>query len=169
MARPRLRLSLPAIDCTRERCCAISVSRSAAMGGTTRTTGSTGRQATMAALMGTFRSLSRDDVREILTAFGLDPGQYTGHHPIAAGTINTNVAVDTSAGRLFLRINEGKARQDVEPEAAIVPHVAAGGGATPAPLRTPQGVPFLAWGGSYVSVFPWVPGRVLARAEVTPG
>jgi len=40
--------------------------------------------------------------------------------------------------------------------------------ATPAPLRTPQGVPFLAWGGSYVSVFPWVPGRVLARAEVTP-
>jgi homoserine kinase type II len=117
--------------------------------------------------MGTFRTLSTADVTAILAAFGRAEVRLLGHTPITAGTINTNVVVDTAAGRLFLRVNEGKARDDVEREAAIVSHVAARGVATPAPLLAPGGAPFIDWNGSYVSLFPWVEGRVLARAEVT--
>jgi homoserine kinase type II len=117
--------------------------------------------------MGTFRSLSAEDVRAILAGFGL--GGYADHRAIAAGTINTNVAVETVSRPLFLRINEGKSLEDVEREGAIVAHVAARGVPTPAPLRTPAGEPFLRWGGTFVSVFPWMAGRTLTRAQIGPG
>jgi homoserine kinase type II len=117
--------------------------------------------------MGTFRTLSAEDVCAILDGFGI-PG-YTGHRPIAAGTVNTNIAVETTARSLFLRINEGKSLDDVEREGAIVAHVAARGVPTPPPVRTPDGEPFLRWQGTFVSVFPWVPGRTLGRKDVGPG
>jgi homoserine kinase type II len=116
--------------------------------------------------MATFRTLGADDVREILTAFAA--ADLRAHHPIAVGTVNTNVRVETAAGTRFLRVNEGKSRADVEREAAIVAHVAARGVPTPAPLRTPTGEPFVVWRDHFVSLFPWVPGRTLTRAEVTP-
>lgn len=118
--------------------------------------------------MGTFRTLSADDVRDVLRAFGR--GGYRAHAAIAAGTINTNVAVDTDAGRLFLRVNEGKAEDDVRREAAIVAHVAARGVPTPAPLQTADGAPFvrLGTGAALVSLFPWLPGRVLRRDALAP-
>jgi homoserine kinase type II len=116
--------------------------------------------------MATFRSLDPADVQEILAAFGA--GDYRAHQPIAVGTVNTNVRVETAAGPLFLRVNEGKSRADVEREAAIVAHVAVRGVPTPPPRRTPAGVPFVAWRGELVSLFPWVAGRTLSRAEVTP-
>jgi homoserine kinase type II len=117
--------------------------------------------------MGMFRSLSAEEVRAILVEFGV--GGYTGHRPIAAGTINTNVAVQTAGRSLFLRINEGKSLDDVQREGAIVAHVAARGVPTPAPLRTPAGEPFLPWNGTFVSVFPWIPGHTLTRAQIGPG
>ena len=117
--------------------------------------------------MGTFRSLAADDVRAILAGFGLDG--YTGHRPIAAGTINTNLAVETAARPLFLRINEGKAVEDVQREAAIVSHVAARGVPTPGLLRTPGGEPFLRWQGTFVSLFPWIGGRTLQRPHIGAG
>jgi len=114
--------------------------------------------------MGTFRTLPPDDIRAVLAGFGV--GGYRSHAAIAAGTINTNVAVETGEGRYFLRVNEGKTQQDVEREAAIVFHLAARGVPTPAPLRARNGEPFLVWSGAYVSLFPWVPGRVLGRHEI---
>jgi homoserine kinase type II len=122
----------------------------------------------MAALMGTFRSLSTGDVVAVLAGFGLENEGYQGHRAIAAGTINTNVSVETGRRRLFLRVNEGKAASDVEREAAIVGYLAERGLATPGPLRTPAGAPFLPWGGSYVSLFPWVAGHTLSRPDVGP-
>lgn len=117
--------------------------------------------------MGTFRTLSAADVTAICAAFGVRG--YRAHAPIEAGTINTNLRVDTDGGRFFLRVNEGKALEDVVREAAIVAHVAAAGVPTPAPLRASDGAPTLAWSGAYVSVFPWVEGRVLGRADLAPG
>ncbi len=116
--------------------------------------------------MGTFRTLSADDVRDILGAFGV--GGYRAHSPIAAGTINTNLAVDTDVARYFLRVNEGKARADVEREAAIVAHIAARGVPTPVPVRASTGDSFLAWQDSFISLFPWVEGRVLTRRQMEP-
>ena len=89
--------------------------------------------------MATFRSLSPTDVQEILAAFGA--GEYRAHRPIAVGTVNTNVRVDTAVVPLFLRVNEGKSREDVEREAAIVGHVAARGVPTPPPRAHAGGRP----------------------------
>jgi homoserine kinase type II len=116
--------------------------------------------------MAQFRTLTADDVREILEAFGAPA--YESHAPVAAGTINTNVRVSTTGGTLFLRINEGKTRDDVAREAAIVSHAAARGVPTPAPLRTRAGAAFADWRGELASIFPWVQGRTLTRADVTP-
>jgi homoserine kinase type II len=116
--------------------------------------------------MAQFRKLSAADVRRILAAFGAPA--YRSHQPIAVGTINTNVRVETEAGPLFLRINEGKTEDDVRREADIVAHAAAHGVPTPPPLRTPAGTPFAEWQGERASLFPWVAGRVLSRPEVTP-
>jgi homoserine kinase type II len=119
-----------------------------------------------AASMGTYRTLSAEDVRAVLEGFGIS--DYAGHRPIAAGTINTNLAVSTDTRPLFLRINEGKSLEDVEREGAIVAHVAARGVPTPPPLRTPAGQPYLTWQGTFVSMFPWVAGRTLERGDIGP-
>lgn len=116
--------------------------------------------------MALFRQLSNADVCEILAAFGLDPALYVTHHPIAAGTINTNVRVELRDGPRFLRVNEGKSRDDVEREAAIVSFLATRGLPTPVPLPSPSGEGFITWRGELLSLFPWVPGRTLSRAEV---
>jgi homoserine kinase type II len=116
--------------------------------------------------MALFRTLIDDDVNQILRAFGAPP--VVAHAPIAVGTINTNVRVDTTQGRLFLRINEGKSLDDVQREAAIVAHLAQRGVPTPAPLRATDGQPFARWQGQLVSLFPWLSGRTLTRAELAP-
>jgi homoserine kinase type II len=119
--------------------------------------------------MATFRTLSDADVRAILDGYeALGAASYRAHAAIPAGAINTNVRVETTAGTYFLRINEGKTRDDVEREAAIVAHVASRGVPTPVPLRTRGGASFLDWNGERASVFPWVAGHVLTRAQVTP-
>jgi len=115
-----------------------------------------------------FRSLTAPDVREILSTFGFAPEAYQGHAPIAAGTVNTNVRVETTTGPRFLRINEGKTADDVAREAAIVAFVAARGVPTPAPARTAAGMPYATWQGEFVSLFPWSAGRTLTRADMTP-
>jgi len=117
--------------------------------------------------MAQFRTLSAGDVREILEAFGIRG--YRAHQPIAVGTINTNARVEAAGGPLFLRINEGKSADEVDREANIVQYAYLHGVSTPAPLLTSDGsMPFLDWRGEWVSLFPWVEGRTLARAEVTP-
>jgi homoserine kinase type II len=116
--------------------------------------------------MAEFRTLTSADVSDLLEAF--DAPAYVSHAPIAAGTINTNVRIETVDGPVFLRVNEGKTRDDVAREAAIVAHVAARGVPTPAPRVARAGTAFAEWRGQLVSLFPWVPGRTLTRPEVTP-
>ena len=115
--------------------------------------------------MAKWRKLAEADVRAILRDFGV--AGYRAHHPIAVGTINTNVRVETEAGLLFLRVNEGKSLDDVGREAAIVAHVAARGLPTPVPHTTSSGQPFVLWQDQIVSLFPWVAGRTLEREELT--
>ena len=116
--------------------------------------------------MGTFRTLSAADVQTLLAGFGLDG--YRSHSAIAVGTINTNVAVETTHGRYFLRINEGKAKEEVAREAGILAHVTAAGVPTPRPLLAPTGEAWVKWQGAYATFFPWVSGRTISRTELTP-
>ena len=116
--------------------------------------------------MGSFRALSAADVQQILHAFGAPA--YRSHRPIPVGTINTNLRVETEDGPRFVRINEGKSEEDVAREAAIVSHAATRGVPTPAPAMATDGLPYARWSGALVSLFPWLPGRTLTRAEVAP-
>lgn len=116
--------------------------------------------------MGSFRSLSPGDVRDVLVTFGLSPDEFQSHEPIAAGTINTNVLVKTASATWFLRVNEGKSEDEVAREAAIVSHAAARGVSTPLPRPARDGRLYAPWQDSWISIFPWVPGRTLRRDEV---
>jgi homoserine kinase type II len=116
--------------------------------------------------MGTYRTLTTSDVAEILAGFGVP--EFRSFAPITAGTINTNAAIELADGRRFLRINEGKAREDVAREAAIVGYLCERGVPTPRPLLAPGGEPWLDWRGVQASLFPWVDGRTLGRSELGP-
>ncbi len=116
--------------------------------------------------MGTFRTLSTADVEEVLSGYGLTG--YRGHRAVAAGTINTNLAVELQGGTYFLRINEGKAPADVARETAIVEHLSGRGLPVPRPLRAQGGEAWVSWRGLLVSLFPWVTGKVLQRSELHP-
>jgi homoserine kinase type II len=111
--------------------------------------------------MGAFTVLGDADLAAIADAFELGPVR--SWRAIAAGTINSNFALETPHGRTFVRVNEGKAEGDVAWEARLVDALAARGLATPGPLRARDGRPYLAFAGKYVSAFPWVDGaHVLA-------
>ena len=107
--------------------------------------------------MAQFRTLSADDVRGILAAFSI--AGYRAHQPIAVGTINTNLRVETADGPLFLRINEGKSEDDVLARGG---HRGARGRARradagPARHQRRRRVRALART-RFVSLFPWVAG-----------
>jgi len=118
--------------------------------------------------VGEFTRLGDAELGALAAAFSL--GAVRAWRPIAAGTINSNFAVETERGRWFVRVNEGKALADVAWEARLVEALAAGGLPTPPPLRAPDGrsyAPLPGAPGKWVSAFPWRGGRHLAPAEVT--
>jgi homoserine kinase type II len=80
---------------------------------------------------------------------------------IAAGTINSNFELVTERGRWFVRVNEGKTREDVEWEGALVAALAARGLPAPVPL------PLLVHRRLLVSVFAWRDGVHRAPAQVS--
>ena len=108
--------------------------------------------------------LSATELAALADAFDL--GDVQQHRAIAAGTINSNFELVTARGRYFLRVNEGKAEDDVAWEARLVTALAAAGVTTPTPLVARDGRPYTAFGDKWVSVFPWREGQhVLA---ITP-
>jgi len=120
--------------------------------------------------MGVFTRLSDRDVSRLAADFDL--GRVTAYETIAAGTINSNFSVDTTTGRWFVRINEGKSEADVAWEARLVEALAAGGVPTPVPRAARDGRRYAALdapdGTKWVSAFPWSAGGHLAPDEVTP-
>jgi len=118
--------------------------------------------------VGEFTQLGDAEVDAIADAFSL--GAVLAWRAIAAGTINSNFSVQTERGRWFVRVNEGKAEDDVAWEARLVEALAAGGLPTPPPVPGPGGRPYAPLAGApgkWISVFPWRSGRHLAPAEVT--
>jgi homoserine kinase type II len=116
-----------------------------------------------------FTQLGTDELADVAAAFGL--GEVSAFTSIAAGTINSNYALDTDRGRWFVRVNEGKAEVDVAWEARLVAALAEGGLTTPPPIVARDGRPYAPLLGAHskwISVFPWRPGRHVAAADVTP-
>jgi homoserine kinase type II len=124
-----------------------------------------------------FTRLGDAELADLSQAFAL--GQVQGIRPIAAGTINSNFALDAETGRWFVRVNEGKAEADVAWEAQLIAALAEGGVATPPPRRARDGRPYAPLGGGragapgapgekWVSVFPWCAGGHVGPGQVTP-
>jgi homoserine kinase type II len=118
--------------------------------------------------VGLFTRLDAAELADIADAFEL--GALRGARPLDAGTINTNVAVDTERGAWFVRVNEGKSEADVAWEAQLIAALAAGGVQTPPPLAARDGRRYAPLRGTakWVSVFPWRAGHHIAAADVTP-
>ncbi|MBA3504109.1 MAG: homoserine kinase [Myxococcota bacterium] len=118
--------------------------------------------------MGVFTRLGDADLGDIVDAFEL--GELVSSQSIAAGTINSNFAIETARGKWFVRVNEGKSEVDVAWEARLVVELAAGGVVAPPPIAARDGRPYAPLGsasGKWVSVFPWRDGTHLAASEVT--
>ena len=117
--------------------------------------------------MALFTRLGDPELADIAGTFEL--GAVRGARAIAAGTINSNYAIETERGPWFVRVNEGKAEADVAWEAQLVAALAAGGVVTPPPVVARDGRPYAPLGatGKWVSVFPWRAGGHLGPAEIT--
>lgn len=106
--------------------------------------------------MAHFTRLDEEAVASLSAEFSL--GSLVAWKSIAAGTINSNYQVDTSRGRFFLRVNEGKSEKEVRLECDVLTHLVAQGVATPLPIKTKEGEGFARWRDKFISVFDWVPG-----------
>ncbi|MDB4963400.1 MAG: hypothetical protein JWP01_3399 [Myxococcales bacterium] len=119
--------------------------------------------------MAVFTQLGTDELTHVAEAFDL--GEVAAFTSIAAGTINSNYALDTDRGRWFVRVNEGKAEVDVAWESRLVAALAEGGVTTPPPVVARDGRPYAPLLGAHskwISVFPWRAGRHVGAADVTP-
>ncbi|WP_437654220.1 homoserine kinase [Sorangium sp. So ce1182] len=118
--------------------------------------------------------LSLADARRIGALYGLEIADVRG---LLAGSVNSNFALTLADGRgqVFLRVYEEQQLGEASREARMLEHLAAGGVATPQPLRRQDGAPgsegasFIAeHAGKPVALFPWVAGESLCQARVTP-
>jgi homoserine kinase type II len=105
------------------------------------------------------------DARDLLAAYGLQLRSIEG---IAAGSVNSNFALVTPEGRLFLRLYEERNHAGAEREAAMLERLARSGVPTPAPLRRRDGALVSVVRGKPAAVFPWRDGRMRCQAAVTP-
>lgn len=119
--------------------------------------------------------LSLADARRIGALYGLEIADVRG---LLAGSVNSNFALTLADGRgqVFLRIYEEQQLHAASREARMLEHLAAGGVATPQPLRRQDrasgsdDAAFIAeHAGKPVALFPWVTGESLCQARVTPG
>ncbi|WP_437677441.1 homoserine kinase [Sorangium sp. So ce131] len=118
--------------------------------------------------------LSLDDARRVGALYGLEIADVRG---LLAGSVNSNFALTLAGGRgqVFLRVYEEQQLDAAKREARMLEHLAAGGVATPQPLRRRDGsspaeaAAFIAeHAGKPVALFPWVAGESLCQARVTP-
>lgn len=113
--------------------------------------------------------LSDDQAQQILRHYNLRLKQ---RWPLRRGTINSNYLVQTDAGPLFLRINEGKNAEDAAFEAALIWHLGSRGVRTPALWRTRCGAAYVPLPGPGAPAPPvmllnFVPGNECTDGEIT--
>jgi homoserine kinase type II len=110
-------------------------------------------------------SISEDDVRSLLTAYGL--GAPLAWEGLAAGSVNSNFAIDAEAGRTFLRLYEEQDFAGAKRETAMLGRLARAGVPTPAPLRRLDAELVSEVRGKPAALFPWKDGSMRCQAGVT--
>ena len=118
-----------------------------------------------------YTRLDETFVREMLAVY--DVGDVVAMEGVAAGSINTMYEVRTTAGTVFLRVNEGKLFADVVHEKDLLLHLdaaanALGGVRTPRMARNAAGGWFFPVQGRQACVFEKLAGRELGVFELAP-
>jgi homoserine kinase type II len=114
--------------------------------------------------MATFTHLSLDDAQRLAEAHHLSPCQAV--IPVAAGTVNSNYFLETSAGRFFVRLYEQQEVEGVAYEWRLLSHLGAEGVLVPPRIEGPAPGAFRV-GGRPVAVFAEVRGEDLCQARVS--
>jgi homoserine kinase type II len=87
---------------------------------------------------------------------------------IAGGSVNSNFALDTGDGRLFLRLYEEQELGGAMRETAMLERLAAAGVPTPPPVSRVDGGLVSVVRGKPAALFPWRDGSIRCQAGVTP-
>jgi homoserine kinase type II len=115
--------------------------------------------------MGLFTVLDDAAIADIASRFGVAP--VTAWAGIEAGTVNSNYRLETPRGVFFVRVNEGKAEDEVAYEAELVAHLARCGVPTPAPLEA-DGRPYAVTPHGLIMVCPWLHAQRLSTRALAP-
>src|SRR5690349_20023685 len=109
--------------------------------------------------MGVFTAVSLDEARALVRAY--DVGELAAIHGIAAGSVNSNCALEVTGGprgpRVFLRVYEEQDDAGAHAEADLLAHLAARGVHTPAPILARDGARIATVVGKPAALFPWAP------------
>src|SRR5260370_22229858 len=106
--------------------------------------------------MAVLTMISDQEASALVTAYGL--GKLYGMKGIAAGSVNSNFALEGDGRRLFLRVYEERGRLGAEREAAMLDRLSRAGVPSPAPLRRDDGVLESEGRGKAAALFPWGEG-----------
>jgi homoserine kinase type II len=116
--------------------------------------------------MALYTPLSPEELARALARWGLAPPDRALPEP--KGSVNTNYHLWTGDRRWFLRLNEGKSREDVAFEAEVLRFLAAEGFPAAPLVLTPAGEAQVEVAGRPAMLFAFAEGEELERGDVTP-
>lgn len=123
--------------------------------------------------MAVLTSIDEAQIRALLEAYSL--GDFAAFEGIAAGSVNSNFAVEVSPrspklpSRFFLRLYEEQDAEGACLEAALLTRLAASGVPTPAPLERRDGAWIGELAGKPAALFPWRAGEMRCQRSVSVG
>ncbi|HEX8438156.1 homoserine kinase [Archangium sp.] len=116
--------------------------------------------------MALYTTLDAAAFSQLSDAYGLGPvRESTG---IPQGSINSNFRLVTASGRYFVRHTTVRSAADLRFEADLLALLNESHVPAPRLVSTREGQPFLEMEGGRVSIFTWLPGEELTRAQLTP-
>jgi homoserine kinase type II len=119
--------------------------------------------------MAVLTSITDDNARALLAAYPAEEmGDLRRVEGVAGGSVNSNFALETARGRLFLRLYEERDLAGARAETAMLERLASAGVPTPAPLRRIDGALVAVVKGKPAALFPWREGAMRCQSAVTP-
>jgi len=116
--------------------------------------------------MAVLTPIDESDARTLVLAYGR--GGLRSLEGIAGGSVNSNFALETEGGRLFLRLYEEQDLDGARRETAMLERLATAGVPTPPPVPRVDGALVSLVRGKPAALFPWRDGSMRCQAGVTP-
>ena len=116
--------------------------------------------------MAVLTAIDEGDARTLLEAY--EQGALRSLEGIAGGSVNSNFALETDRGRVFLRLYEEQDLAGATRETAMLERLDAAGVLTPPPVRRADGGLVSVVRGKPAALFPWREGSMRCQAGVTP-